>query len=67
MERPAGDLRLFRAAFSADVTALGQLFFDLHQIFFFQGNVQCGADGLQMIDLFFYLAGQLGQCFIGTL
>ena len=44
LEKP--ELCFFRAAFSADVTALGQFLLDLHQVFFLQGNVQCCADGL---------------------
>ena len=67
MEGLAGDLRFFCAALSADVTALGQFLLDLHQIFLFQGDIQGRADGLQVVDLFFYLSSQFGQCFISTL
>ena len=49
MERLTGDLCFFGAAFSADITALGQFLFDLHQVFFLQGNIQSSADGLQNI------------------
>ena len=67
MEGLAGDLCFFRAALSADVAALGQFLLDLHQIFLFQGDIQGRADGLQVVDLFFYLSSQFGQCFISTL
>ena len=67
MEGLAGDLCFFRAALSADLAALGQFLLDLHQIFLFQGDIQGRADGLQVVDLFFYLSSQFGQCFISTL
>ena len=54
MEGPAGDLRFFRTAFSADVTALSQFLLDLHQVFFLQGNV--GKNNFQNDELTFKFA-----------
>ena len=62
VEGLAGGLLLFCAvlagsALPADVIALGQLFLDLGQVLFVEGDVQGVGDGFQMHDLLFDFLG----------
>ena len=64
----AGDFRFFgtkRTFFYK--SEFHQFFFDLNQIFFTNSNIQCGADGFQMIDFLFCFCSQSFQSFAGTL
>ena len=67
VERLASDFNFFTAASSADIAAFHQLFTDLYEILLLHGDIQCGKDGFQMGDFFFYLHGQLRERFVGPL